>query len=77
MSGTLRDSPLRRKLAQLLEGLQNDGPRFSAASHEAWSRRGMHPERGEVSIDDLLEIYADHGAHHAGQITDLRARKGW
>lgn len=26
---------------------------------------------------DLLDIYSDHGAHHVGQITDLRTRKGW
>jgi hypothetical protein len=30
-----------------------------------------------ITLDDLLEIYSGHGAHHAGQITDLRARKGW
>jgi uncharacterized damage-inducible protein DinB len=63
---------------KLLDGLHERWSGFLAAlPDEAWSRRGMHPERGEVSLDDLLEIYADHGAHHAGQITDLRARKGW
>jgi hypothetical protein len=25
----------------------------------------------------LLDTYADHGAHHAAQITDLRKREGW
>jgi uncharacterized damage-inducible protein DinB len=63
---------------KLLEGLHERWVAFlELLPDEAWSRRGMHPERGEVTIDDLLEIYADHGAHHAGQITDLRARKGW
>lgn len=42
-----------------------------------WSRTGTHPEQGEVTMDDLLELYSWHGAHHAGQITDLRARQGW
>lgn len=58
---------LHERWATFLEGL----------SDEAWARKGMHPEIGEVSLDDLLEIYSGHGAHHAGQITDLRARKDW
>ena len=63
---------------KLIEGLHERWAAFlELLPDEAWSRRGMHPERGEVSLDDLLNIYADHGAHHAGQITDLRARKGW
>src|SRR4026207_9239 len=63
---------------KLLEGLHGRWAAFlELLPDEAWSRRGMHPERGEVTIDDLLKIYSDHGAHHAGQITDLRARKGW
>ena len=63
---------------KLLEGLHERWAVFlESLPDEAWLRRGMHPERGEVSMDDLLNIYADHGAHHAGQITDLRARKGW
>jgi uncharacterized damage-inducible protein DinB len=62
----------------LLDGLHERWAGFlEALPAEAWSRTGMHPERGEVSLDDLLEIYSGHGAHHAGQITDLRASKGW
>lgn len=63
---------------KLIEGLHERWAAFlELLPDESWSRRGMHPERGEITLDDLLEIYADHGAHHAGQITDLRARKGW
>ena len=58
---------LHKRWAALLESLPD----------EAWSRTGTHPEIGEVTLDDLLEIYSGHGVHHAGQITDLRARKGW
>lgn len=43
----------------------------------AWSRKAMHPDRGEITLDDLLDIYSAHGANHVKQITDLRARKGW
>ena len=76
---TLPDSrlPVECSLV-ILDGLHE---RWSALldslPQAAWSRKAMHPERGEVTMDDLLDIYADHGAHHAGQITDLRKRKGW
>ena len=67
------DSSLR-----IIDGLHERWAAFLDALPEAaWSRKGVHPELGEVSLDDLLEIYSGHGAHHAGQITDLRARKGW
>jgi uncharacterized damage-inducible protein DinB len=63
---------------RLLDGLHERWAGFlESLPAEAWSRTGMHPERGEVSLDNLLEIYSWHGAHHAGQITDLRARQGW
>lgn len=50
---------------------------LDALPENSWSRKGMHPEQGEMTLDDLLQMYAEHGAHHAGQITDLRVRKGW
>ena len=62
----------------LLDGLHERWSSFlSQLPESAWSRRVMHPESGNLSLDDLLEIYGGHGAHHAGQITDLRKRKGW
>jgi hypothetical protein len=42
-----------------------------------WKRTGMHPTRGEVTIDDMLGIYAGHGERHVGQILGLRKAKGW
>jgi uncharacterized damage-inducible protein DinB len=69
--------PLESSLS-IIDGLHERWATFlEALPDEAWSRKGMHPEIGEVSLDDLLEIYSGHGAHHAGQITDLRARKDW
>ncbi|MEP7217478.1 MAG: YfiT family bacillithiol transferase [Bacteroidota bacterium] len=43
----------------------------------AWSRGGMHPEIGAITMDDLLVNYSDHGANHVRQITGLRERNGW
>jgi hypothetical protein len=35
---------------------------------EAWSRKLFHPESGEMTLDDLLELYRVHGARHLEQI---------
>ena len=35
---------------------------------EAWSRKLFHPERGELALDDLLELSRIHGERHLEQI---------
>ena len=59
------------------------------ALHERWlhlmrgmsaaefARKMKHPERGAMSLDDKLGLYAWHGRHHVAHITGLRERKGW
>jgi uncharacterized damage-inducible protein DinB len=42
-----------------------------------WARRFRHPERGPMSLDETLALYAWHGRHHVGQILGLRERMGW
>ena len=42
-----------------------------------WSRAAQHPERGQITLDDLLTLYSRHGEKHCGQITGLRAAQGW
>jgi hypothetical protein len=37
-------------------------------SEADWSRAGRHPEVGQITIDDLLVSYADHGEAHLRQI---------
>ena len=76
---TLPDSslPIDSSLG-IIDALHSRWTKFlGALSDETWSRRGLHPERGEITMDDLLDIYTEHGHNHAKQITDLRARKGW
>jgi uncharacterized damage-inducible protein DinB len=36
-----------------------------------------HPEIGDITADQLLEIYGWHCPHHEGHITALRDRMGW
>lgn len=62
----------------IIDGLHRKWTTFlSALPDDAWSRSAMHPENGEMTMDDLLDTYSEHGHTHAKQITDLRARKGW
>jgi hypothetical protein len=43
-----------------------------------WSRTYVHPEeRRELTLSQLLGLYAWHGDHHVAHITGLRARMGW
>jgi DinB superfamily len=42
-----------------------------------WARTGVHPDHGLVSLDSMLELYANHGEKHLRQIVDLRERRGW
>jgi len=48
-----------------------------ALEPEHWSRRFRHPERGMLTVEGNLALYAWHGRHHVAQITSLRARSGW
>jgi hypothetical protein len=36
---------------------------------DAWNRSGLHPERGTITLSDILATYADHGHAHVDQIT--------
>ena len=58
---------LHQRWVSLLEGM---GP-------DDFLRPLMHPERGTVTLDWLLQLYAWHGRHHVAHITALRAREGW
>jgi hypothetical protein len=42
-----------------------------------FGRTFRHPERGQVSLDYNVQLYAWHGRHHTAQITELRKRQGW
>lgn len=35
---------------------------------EQWARQGYHPERGVITLEDMLTTYADHGEAHIRQI---------
>ncbi|MGA2960178.1 MAG: DinB family protein [Candidatus Korobacteraceae bacterium] len=57
---------LRRMTANMLR----------AATAEAWNNKGIHPKRGEMSVQALVEILAGHCENHARTIRELRERFG-
>lgn len=42
-----------------------------------WRRSLSHPDWGEATVDDLLNLYAWHSRHHTAHILGLRTREGW
>jgi hypothetical protein len=44
---------------------------------KAFARTVQHPERGPMSLTDMLQLYAWHGRHHTAHIAGLRQRMGW
>jgi hypothetical protein len=54
----------------ILDGLHRRWVRlFESLDEPAWQRAGLHPENGEVTIEDMLQTYAAHGQGHLDQIS--------
>lgn len=51
----------------ILRGINLD--LWKQISHEQMSRVGIHAERGEESLQDMLTMHAKHDLHHLNQIT--------
>jgi DinB family protein len=62
------DSPLEDSFA-ILRGLHHRWVMvFESLSEEDWKRSGIHSENGEITIEDILKTYSEHGAGHIDQI---------
>lgn len=46
---------------------------FSAARGDDWAASAIHPDHGEITLRNLLELYADHSERHVEQILQCRA----
>ncbi|MEM8531021.1 MAG: YfiT family bacillithiol transferase [Chloroflexota bacterium] len=54
---------------QLLSSLHTRWVMFwEQLSEEAWQRTGHHPENGMVSLEQQVQLYAEHGLAHIDQI---------
>jgi hypothetical protein len=59
---------------QLLKGLHARWVMlFESLGEDEWLRTGMHPEIGEVTLEDQLRIYSAHGEGHIAQINKTLA----
>lgn len=47
-----------------------------ALPQKNWQRAGIHQKRGEITIESLAKIHADHDSTHAGQIRALKENFG-
>ena len=60
---------------RLVEGLHSRWTElFRSMKPVDFSRTMNHPERGIITIDDLLQLYAWHSRHHVAHITSFRER---
>lgn len=61
--------------------LENVHTRWVALLHslrpEDFQRTLIHPESGRRTLDQMLGLYAWHGAHHVAHVKSLRERMGW
>jgi uncharacterized damage-inducible protein DinB len=72
-----RETPVEVSLA-LLEALhQRWDILLRSMRPEDFGRRLRHPERGTMTLDDMVGLYAWHGRHHVAHIASLRDREGW
>lgn len=70
------EADLEEELA-LLEGMRRQMARTLRAQPEsAWSRTGVHSERGLVTLTEMLQAEADHVPHHLARILEKRKAMG-
>jgi hypothetical protein len=50
---------------------------FESLAPLNWTRKFFHPERGVLTIQDILPALAWHSRHHTAHITELRRRMSW
>ena len=58
---------LQERMADLLEN----------ASDADLAKTADHPDNGLMSLQNLLDMYAEHGRNHVQQIVGLRKKMGW
>lgn len=72
-----REAPVQLSLT-LLDALHARWTLLLESLSEAdFHRTFRHPQRGELTLDEALQLYAWHGRHHTAHITGLRERKSW
>lgn len=75
----LSDSELPVEVSlNLIEGLhQRWSYLLKSLDDEQLNRELIHPESGTLVLKSMIGLYAWHGKHHLGHITNLKKRKNW
>ena len=61
----------------LLEGMRRQMARMLRTQPEAaWSRTGVHSERGLITLEEMLQAEVEHVPHHIAQILEKRRAMG-
>lgn len=72
-----REAPVELSL-KLLEALHERWIILLDSLRESdFAKSFSHPQRGVMTIDKAIQLYAWHGVHHTAHVTGLRERKGW
>jgi uncharacterized damage-inducible protein DinB len=72
-----RTTPIETSLA-MMDALHDRWVRLLQSLGPAdFARTLNHPENGVMNLDQLLALYAWHGAHHVAHITNLRRHNKW
>jgi|SRR5436190_5206831 len=72
-----RITPIETSLT-LLDSLHDRWTRLLRSMSEADFRRKLvHPENGEMTLDNMVGLYAWHSRHHVAHVTSLRALRRW
>ncbi len=72
-----REAPVALSMS-IIEGLHARWAHLlRSLDASAFDRTIRHPERGPMTLCDLLGLYAWHGTHHTVQILNMRDRMGW
>jgi uncharacterized damage-inducible protein DinB len=70
------EADLDQELA-LLEGMRHQMARIlRGLPEEAWSRTGVHDERGLLTLEEMLHLEAEHVPHHLAHIVEKRKALG-
>lgn len=72
-----RNAPVDPSL-HILDGLHERWARLLyGLKAEDWARTFRHPERGVMTLEATLVLYAWHSKHHVAHIARLRKRQEW
>lgn len=72
-----KNAPLESSL-MIIEGVHARWTQLLKAMSDAdFARNIIHPERGKMSLSQMLALYDWHSRHHTAHITNLRKRNGW